>query len=137
MYGKKEERQCNFDWCSYIKNYNLISKSIDNKIKAVQHWLANGQPCINNNEFVDYDSELFNWKFYINNYGDLKDIDSHESAWYHWINFGKKEGRISHNFKWTNYLLLNNDLLESGINTERLAVTHYLKHGIHENRKII
>ena len=136
IYGKKEGRICHFDWCLYIKNYNLLSKSIDNRTKAIQHWLTNGKPEINNKNELDYEYELFNWHFYINKYEDLKHINSREMAWDHWINFGRKENRVSHNFKWSNYLLLNNDLIQAGIITESQALYHYIKHGINENRKI-
>ncbi len=38
----------------------------------------------------------FDWKFYINYYGDLRkaNINTEELARKHWTNFGKKEGRI-------------------------------------------
>jgi hypothetical protein len=135
-HGKNEGRLCYFDWCLYIKNYNLVSKSIDTKIKAIRHWINNGMPILSNKTKDDYDYELFDWKFYIKSNEDLNHIDSHELAWNHWINFGKHEGRISHNFKWSTYLLLNNDLIEAGINTEDLALSHYIKHGKHEQRRI-
>lgn len=135
MHGKNEGRVCSFDWCSYVKNNNLLSQSIDTKSKAIQHWYQNGKPTLS--EFDNnYDDQLFNWKFYINKYDDLKVLDNEEKARYHWNNYGKLEGRICHNFKWTNYLLLNNDLIKVGINTEALAVKHYINHGIFENRKI-
>lgn len=135
-YGYKEGRIYYFDWCLYVKNYNLVSKSIDTKIKAINHWLSNGKPIISNKTEHDYNNELFDWELYVNKYDDLKHINSFELALNHWENHGKKEGRIGHNFKWTNYLLLNNDLLEAGINTEALALTHYICHGRGEHRKI-
>jgi hypothetical protein len=135
-YGKKEGRICYFDWCFYIKNYNLVSKSIDNKIKAIRHWIDNGRPILSRKTKDDYDLELFDWEFYTTSNNDLNHIDSYELAWSHWINFGKNEGRIPHNFKWTTYLLLNNDLIESGINTEDLALSHYINHGKYEKRRI-
>jgi hypothetical protein len=135
-HGKNEGRMWYFDWCLYIKNYNLVSKSIDTKIKAIRHWIDNGRPILSNKTKDDYDYELFDWQLYVGSYEDLKHIDSRELAWSHWINFGKQEGRIPHNFKWSTYLLLNNDLIEAGINTEDLALSHYIKHGIHEKRRI-
>ena len=85
----------------------------------------------------EINDDYFNWYDYISLYDDLKYIKNKEDAYYHWKNYGKKEGRISHNFKWTNYLLLNSDLIEAGINTESQALSHYIKHGKLENRKII
>lgn len=134
-HGKQENREHTFDWCSYIKKYNLISQSIDTKIKAINHWLDSGQPEINNNE-KNPDMEMFDWKFYIHNYNDLKHLDNEASAYTHWSEFGKAEGRICNNFRWTNYLLYNKDLLSLGINTEELAIEHWVKYGKKENRKI-
>ena len=38
----------------------------------------------------------FDWKTYISNYKDLQEagIDTREKAYYHWIVYGKKEGRV-------------------------------------------
>jgi hypothetical protein len=134
-FGTMENRLYYFDWFNYIKYYNLLPKLIDTKIKAVRHWNDNGRPLVN--KIIDYNLELFDWKFYVNNYDDLKDLTNHKNALNHWLNFGQKEGRISNNFKWLNYLLLNKDLIESGINSESQATEHYIKHGKKEKRKII
>lgn len=137
QHGKQENREYIFDWCSYIKKYNLISQSIDTKIKAINHWLDNGHHEIkNNNNKTNPDMEMFDWKFYIHNYSDLKHLDNETSAYTHWREFGKAEGRICNNFRWTNYLLYNKDLLSIGINTEELAIEHWIKYGKKENRKI-
>ena len=124
-----------FDWCAYIKNYNLVSKSIDNKVKAINHWISNGRPQISYASSVD-DKELFDWEYYIEHNSDLKHIDNRDMAWYHWCNYGKNEGRTYNSFKWTNYLLANDDLLSVGINTEALAIYHWIHHGKNENRKM-
>lgn len=135
-HGITEGRLCKFDWCTYVKNYNLLSKSIDNKIKAINHWLDNGKPEINIIK-VDYEEQLFDWKYYMDEYKDLKQFNSPSLAWNHWITYGKKEGRKCHNFNWTNYLLLNSDLMKSGIDNEMLATEHWIKHGRKENRKYV
>ena len=132
-HGKSENREHTFDWCYYIKKYNLMSQSIDTKIKAINHWIDSGRPEINN---INNDVEMFDWKFYINNYNDLKHLDNETSAYTHWREFGKAEGRMCNNFRWTNYLLYNKDLLSLGINTEELAIEHWIKYGKKENRKI-
>lgn len=133
-HGSLEGRICKFDWCAYIKIFNLVSKSIDNKVKAVQHWLENGRPEINSN--VDLNDELFDWEYYVSHHEDLKFIKEYETARYHWIHFGKNEKRMCHNFKWTTYLLANKDLVKSGITSETAATYHWLKHGKIENRKM-
>ena len=135
-HGVHEGRICKFDWCTYIKNFNLITKSIDNKIKAIQHWIENGRPEINNSQVDDLNDELFDWEYYLEYNKDLKNITTYDAACKHWKQFGKNEKRVCHNFKWTNYLLANPDLVESGITNENLAIYHLLKHGKYENRKI-
>ena len=134
-HGIQEGRICKFDWCTYIKNYNLISQGIDNKIKAIQHWIDNGRPEINNSQ-IDLNDELFDFEYYIKVNQDLKYVITYEDAKEHWQNFGKNENRVCHNFKWTNYLLANQDLVRSGITNEKLAIYHWLHHGKQENRKI-
>jgi hypothetical protein len=134
-HGKKEGRLYSFDWCTYIKNYNLINQSIDTKSKAIEHWLNNGKPDYNNKN-TNYDEELFDWKYYVETNSDLSHIKNSEMAWNHWITYGKNEGRQTNNFKWTNYLLANNDLVNEGINTESLAIYHWINHGKKEKRKM-
>jgi hypothetical protein len=60
-----------------------------------------------NNEFdlsdkdvkLDKDHTLinFDWSKYINYYEDLKQLNTKEKAWNHWINHGKKEKRVTFN----------------------------------------
>jgi len=40
------------------------------------------------------------------------------------------------NDHWQNYLALNIDLKEAGINCKRTSKNHYVKHGINENRQV-
>ena len=134
-HGIKEGRINKFDWCAYIKNYNLVSQSIDNKVKAINHWINNGRPLINYFNSVT-DKDLFDWEYYVENNNDLKHINNSDMAWDHWCNYGKDEGRNHSSFKWTNYLLANDDLLNVGINTEALAIYHWIHHGKKENRKM-
>jgi len=136
QHGIKEGRLDKFDWCTYVKNYNLLSKSIDTKIKAINHWLDNGTPEINI-ENINYTDQLFDWKFYVDAHADLSHISSPQLAWNHWLAYGKKEGRKCHHFNWTNYLLLNSDLIQIGIDNEFLATEHWIKHGRKENRKYL
>lgn len=134
-HGINEGRLYKFDWCTYVKNYNLLGKGIDNKMKAIRYWVKHGKPEVDPVK-IDYDNELFDWKYYLHNHDDLKQIDTAEGARYHWDHFGKNEGRSSHNFIWTNYLLANSDLVKSGINTNTLATQHWINHGKYENRNI-
>ena len=134
-HGMLEGRLHKFDWCSYIKNYNLVSQSVDNKIKAINHWINNGRPQVNYTSEVN-ERELFDWKYYVENNSDLQHIDNENMAWEHWCYYGKNEGRNNSSFKWTNYLLANDDLLNVGINTEPLAIYHWIHHGKKENRKM-
>ena len=133
-HGQKEGRLREFDWCCYVKKYNLANLNIDTKIKAINHWLDNGKPELNNQ--INYDEQLFDWKYYISHNSDLSHLQSYEAALHHWINYGIKEHRKSHNFKWTNYLLANSDLVNEGINTENQAIYHWINYGKKEKRKM-
>ena len=56
-------------------------------------------------------NENFDWEFYINRYSDLRksNINTKEKAYRHWIQFGKKEGRVCYN----NIIInINNNLLD-------------------------
>jgi hypothetical protein len=37
--------------------------------------------------------ENFDWKTYLRKYKDIKNVTDCESAWDHWVNKGKKQGR--------------------------------------------
>jgi hypothetical protein len=39
------------------------------------------------------EKENFDWKTYLRKYKDIKNIDNIDSAWDHWVNKGKKQGR--------------------------------------------
>ena len=56
-----------------------------------------------------------------------------------YVNLPIKETQFGNNlpadFNWVEYLDLNSDLKPNGVKTEALAVRHYLKYGIKENRK--
>jgi hypothetical protein len=95
----------------------------------------NGKPDYNI-EYKNYDEELFDWEYYISTNKDLSHLKNEEQARKHWLAYGKNEGRKTNNFKWTNYLLANNDLVSEGINNENLALHHWINHGKKENRKL-
>jgi hypothetical protein len=85
----------------------------------------------------------FNWKSYIDAYDDLNYIITKEDAWYHWINYGKYEGRLLYSeindknfekFNWKSYIHNNEDL--SYIKTKEEAWKHWIKYGKNENRII-
>ena len=94
------EKFKNFDWKSYISNYEDLAK-IDSKEEAWKHWKINGKNenriCENIYLFDDYKN--FDWKKYINNYDDLTYIDSKEEAWKHFILYGFNEGRKLNDIK--------------------------------------
>ena len=92
----------------------------------------------------------FDWTFYIESHDDLSHLSSFEEAYQHWLEIGKKEGRIATeeqfyatygdrksdlpaDFNWCDYLELNPDL-KSGIKSKWLAIRHFLAHGIQEGR---
>lgn len=123
-HGRSENRKYKFNWCKYIEQNNLLSFQIDTKDKAIAHWKTHGYT-----EVIEYEvsENLFDWKYYTSYNDDLKHINNYKDAKFHWDNFGKKEGRKGHNFNWMEYIILNPELAEQGIDTEIKAVTHWLK----------
>jgi len=134
-HGINEERINKFDWVYYLQKYNINSQKIINKKMAIVHWIENGKPNLKVENKQDITNLLFNWKFYINNYDDLKNISTPEEAYNHWLNYGKNEKRKCHDFKWDTYLLFNEDLILNNINSEELAIEHYINFGKNENRR--
>ena len=139
-----------FDWESYINNYEDL-KNIKTKEEAWNHWIKHGKnenrtfdkivlnEC-DNTEFTDFD-----WKTYINNYEDLKNIKTKEEAWNHWIKHGKNENRTFDkivlnecdnteftDFDWKSYINNYEDLQK--IKTKEGAWFHWKNHGILEGR---
>lgn len=90
---------------------------------------------------MDLDSNYFDWQFYINEYGDLREagIDSYLTAYDHYQKHGKKEGRKCNDGKiidWSGYINRYKDLKLAGIDNYFKAKKHYLNHGKKENRKV-
>lgn len=83
------------------------------------------------------DSDVFNWRFYVNAYGDLLQagIDTPAEAQAHWQANGIRECRRAHpRFHARQYLDLYADLRAAfGIDCTR-ALQHYLDHGRAEGR---
>lgn len=109
-----------------------IKNLIDNPIFLS---LINDHPCLI--------PDNFDWKTYINNYTDLRDIHGFSTeieAKLHYILFGKKEQRnyqIAKVSKYPNidpkiYKILNLDL---SILTDEEAILHFIEHGKKEKRK--
>ena len=65
---------------------------------------------------------------------DLKNINSFEKALEHFHKCGEKENRITNDFNWLHYLILNQDLIEHNIIEEEGVIQHYLNYGINEKR---
>jgi hypothetical protein len=84
-----------------------------------------------------FDSDVFNWRFYVNSYGDLLQagIDTPAEAQAHWQAFGLRECRRAHpRFHPRQYLDLYGDLRAAfGTDCTR-ALQHYLDHGRSEGR---
>ena len=109
------------------KNKHMNDKSMNDKDKKT-----------NNKEFKSFD-----WKSYIKVNNDLFYINSKEEAWTHWINYGKYENRVTHNFidteefknfDWKYYVKKYDDL--SCIKTKELAWKHWINYGKYEKRVI-
>lgn len=63
--------------------------------------------------------ENFNWQKYLQKYPDLQlaGINNKNQAWRHWINFGKKEGRIYYSLDNSDNNIINYDLSTLNIAT--------------------
>lgn len=95
--------------------------------------------------------ENFDWKTYLRKYKDIKNVDNEESAWKHWTNKGKKQGRKFYTLtsdENNNFYILtkeykkrkNNDKKNHNVSclTEDVVITDYvndLKKKIHKIRK--
>jgi len=96
----------NFDWKSYINFYPDLTK-INTREKAWDHWIHHGKKEKRKYFRLDKEDnisrseeyEKFPWKTYVNNYPDLKGLNTKEKAWNHWIQNGKKEKRVIYDLK--------------------------------------
>lgn len=137
-YGINENRIYKFDWIKYIKENNL-SLVVKNKLEVLNHISENNnlQKYLNidsNKNKIKLNYKLFDWEFYVNKYSDLSHLNNHKEAFDHYVNYGEKEKREFSDFNWMDYLLINRDLINDGINTETKAVNHWLENGKSENR---
>jgi uncharacterized protein (DUF3820 family) len=84
--------------------------------------------------------DAFDWRYYLAKYPDLRadGVQTEQQAIQHWLNFGKKEGRVSiktpHHFDWHYYLDKYPDLRADGVHTEQQAIQHWLDFGKKEGR---
>jgi len=87
--------------------------------------------------------DAFDWHYYLDKYPDLRanGVQTEQQAIQHWLNFGKKECRVSiktpHNFDWHYYLSKYPDLRANGVFTEQQSIQHWLNHGKKEGRNSI
>lgn len=84
-----------------------------------------------------FDGDVFNWRFYVNSYGDLLQagIDTPAEAQAHWQSYGLRECRRAHpRFHPRLYLDLYPDLRAAFGSDCGLALQHYLDHGRAEGR---
>lgn len=81
----------------------LIIKSVNKKyINTIK---------ISNFQFITEKYYLFDFNTYRNNYEDLKNIKNNKILWYHWCQFGKKEGRTTDKVKnKDNVVIIKNDV---------------------------
>jgi hypothetical protein len=84
-----------------------------------------------------FDSDVFDWRFYVNSYGDLLQagIDTPAEAQAHWQNSGIRECRRAHpRFHPRQYLDLYPDLKAAFGNDCTMGLQHYLTFGRGEGR---
>lgn len=91
----------NFDWKTYIENYDDLQKAgINTPEKAWYHWVnygkQEGRTYENNDKkyFININEnfEIFDWKRYIKEY-NLNLIDKNKT-WKHWLSYGKRENKF-------------------------------------------
>ena len=84
----------------------------------------------------------FDWQEYVNLYDDLKKtLKTKEDAEYHWIRYGRKEGRpykssmlkLPPDFDWQEYVNIYDDLKKS-LKTKEEAEDHWIRYGQREGR---
>ncbi|RVU83386.1 glycosyltransferase [Leucothrix sargassi] len=132
-----------------MKKYNYIKlESIQGNSTAPAVKVKNGNPNAKIFEKSDVD-DGFDPLFYRNHYKDLRNL-SDKQLRKHWLNFGKKEGRICNiaslfqkmapNAKLSSYMDsawfyggMNDDLYGAGFSDVQL-VLHYLNNGLKEGR---
>lgn len=132
----------NFNWKTYINNYNDL-KYITDKKDAWKHWINNGKKenraTFNLSEHLE-EYNNFDWNTYVNNYQDLKYITDKNSAWLHWTNYGKNENRVvtkiieetEDTFDWNTYINNYQDL--KSITDKNSAWLHWINYGKNEKR---
>ena len=137
----------------FIQEYNIqiqfiganddfhLNVSKENKYKKCVVIKIINNPFFNNIYHTQSIETDFDWIFYINNYDDLKHVQTKKEAWYHWINHGSLEGRICKKnesvnqkelFDWVFYINNYDDLKHS--QSEEEAWQHWINHGYHEGR---
>lgn len=139
-HGIKENRIISFDWIKYIIDNGLEDK-IQNKQEAFEHLVSNDNRKLYLQQMQIKATErnmrlkIFDWEFYRNKYPDLSGIQSYTEALNHYLSYGEREKREISDFCWTQYLLLNKDLIENGVTTETEAINHWIQYGKNEGRK--
>ena len=79
------------DWKFYVYyNIDLKEQNLDTEEKAWVHFIHHGR----NEGRQCKKSNLFDWKFYIDQYKDLNGIQNENQALLHYYNHGIKEGRL-------------------------------------------
>ena len=74
----------------------------------------------------------FDWKKYLKKYKDIKNIDNEESAWDHWLNKGKKQGRKFYTLtpdKNNNFFILTTEYKNRKISESR-KISEIRKHNV-------
>jgi hypothetical protein len=139
-HGISERRIYSFDWVKYISDNNLQDIA-HNKEEAFTHLVNNNNRdlYIRQTNFVDesdnYKLKMFDWQYYVSTHKDLHNINNYEDALNHYVQHGLREGRKISDFNWMDYLMMNRDLIDSGIVNEIQATRHWAQHGKQEGRK--
>lgn len=135
------------------KKYNISNNNVvrhyDASRKICPNWSANNWARWNNFknklnvvEEVNYSMYVFSKNWYLKRYSDVANSSYKDDPYKHYLEYGKKEGRlplppIPKEYNEEAYLELNQDVkkaVESGTYTS--GIEHYLKYGFNEGRKV-
>jgi hypothetical protein len=139
-----------FDWEKYIEKHADLKKAgYKTKKDAWRHWINNGlkenrKLFLLDNESGNENTKSFDWKKYIEHYGDLREagVKTIEQAWLHWLKYGIKEKRQffinnSNNSNNNNSLLLHRTEIKIGSKASKELVSASGKNDNKDGKKIL
>ena len=148
IYRKLSDVPLDFDWETFVANYDLSKNDVYTKQAALDYWLTYGQYERKTYHKIgqgigDKLPSDFDWKTYVSNYRDLQHhgIDTEKKAIQSWLLYGRDEGRTYYkikpqetsllppDFDWKTYAGNYPALRKLGIDSKEKAIAHWFNHG--------